>query len=262
MVELFYLLLGAIAGLMAGLLGIGGGLVIVPALSWFFDSQGVAPEILLHKAIATSLAVIAFSSLVSTYAHNRRGTIDWRLFARLTPSLSLGALLGAWLADSLSSDTLRICFSVFEISIALYLFWDTKPSAQRKLPATLNLSLLGGLVGLISALVGVGGGTLVVPIFLLCNVPVRVAISTSAALAFPIALCGSLGFIFFGAVSGSGQTWHSNSYIDWQAFAYIAVASMLLAPVGAQLAHALPTAMLKKGFAVLLAVIGLLMLVS
>lgn len=257
----FYLLLGAIAGVMAGLLGIGGGLVIVPALTWFFDSQGVAPEILLHKAIATSLAVIAVSSLASTYAHHLRGTIQWRLFTRLAPSLSLGALLGAWLAESLSSDTLRICFSVFEIAIALYLGFDKNPSAQRKLPGTLGLSVIGATVGVISALVGVGGGTLIVPLFLLCNVPVRDAISTSAALAFPIALSGSLGFLFFGAVSATADVAHS-SYIDWQAFAFITLASILFVPLGARLAHALPTATLKKAFAVLLAVIGLLMLIS
>lgn len=256
--DAWYLLIGALAGILAGLFGVGGGLVVVPTLTWLFASQGVATDILLHKAVGTSLAVIVITSLVSGYAHQRRGGVRWPLFLKLAPALSLGALLGAWLADSLSSDSLRVCFSIFEIAVALYLGLDISPSAYRKLPGKVSLAFIGFAVGMISSLVGVGGGTLIVPLFLICNIPIRDAISTSAALAFPIALSGSLGFIFLGAIANDGFTWRS-TYVDWHAFALIASASIMFTPLGVRLAHTLPTSILKKAFAALLAALGLAM---
>lgn len=251
--------LGAFAGLLAGLFGVGGGLVIVPVLAWLFHRAGVPPELLMHMAIGTSLATIVFTSLSSIWAHHRYGAVLWDAFRRLTPGIVLGAALGATLADRLSGDWLRLIFGLFALGVALQMGLNLKPAPHRNLPGRWGMGGVGSVIGLVSAVVGIGGGSLSVPYLQWCNVPMRQAVATSAACGLPIAIAGALGFIITGWNAQALPAW-SSGYIHWPAFAGIVVASMLSAPLGARLAHHLPAAALKRFFALFLAFLGLRML--
>ncbi len=255
----FFLGLGALAGLLAGLLGVGGGLVIVPALAWWFDHQGLGGGQLMQLALGTSLASIVFTSLSSVAAHHRRGAVRWGEVARLAPGILIGALLGAALADALPSEQLRRVFALFELMVAVQMGLSLRPRAARALPARLGMGAAGGGIGLVSSIVGIGGGTLTVPFLSWCGVVMREAVATSAACGLPIALAGALGYLLMGW-GEAGLPPGTLGYIHPQALLGIAAASVLFAPLGARLAHALPGAQLKRLFALLLALIGLRML--
>lgn len=250
---------GAFAGLLAGLFGVGGGLVIVPVLALLFARAGFPPEVLMHLAIGTSLATIVFTSISSVRAHHHHGAVRWELVWQLAPGIVVGAWLGAALADRLQGDSLRIVFGVFELLVALQMGFNWRASAQRQLPGRPGMGLAGGGIGAVSAVVGIGGGTLTVPFLQWCNVPMRQAVATSAACGLPIAVAGALGFV----VSGWGHELLpplSSGYLYWPAFAGVVCASVLFAPLGARLAHTIPAAQLKRFFAIFLAMLGLRML--
>jgi len=254
-----YLLLGSAAGILAGLLGVGGGLVIVPVLAWSFHRTAMPSDMVMHLAIGTSLATIVFTSLSSVWAHHRRGAVLWDAFRRLTPGILLGAAVGAALADRLPSDTLRLIFGLFELGVAVQMGLNLRPVPHRSLPGRWGMSGVGSVIGLVSAVVGIGGGTMSVPFLQWCNVPMRQAVATSAACGLPIALAGALGFVLTGWDS-QGLPAGSSGYLYWPAFAGIVAASILFAPLGARLAHLLPTSTLKRFFALFLVFLGLRML--
>ncbi|MCK5480605.1 MAG: sulfite exporter TauE/SafE family protein [Gammaproteobacteria bacterium] len=256
---LTYLLTGAAAGLMAGLLGIGGGLVIVPALALFFASQGFATETLMHFAVGTSLATIIPISISSLLAHHRRNSIDWQAVRGLVPGIMAGALAGAWLARQLGSPGLALLFGVFEILVAVHLLIGRQAGAHRALPGAAGLGVAGAVIGGISAMLGIGGGTLSVPFLLWNRVDIRTAVGTAATCGLPIAIAGAAGF----AISGwkvAAPAGLNSGFIYWPAVFWIALASVPMAPVGARLAHSLPRTMLQRVFALLLALIGLKMI--
>ena len=253
--------MGALAGLLAGLFGIGGGLVIVPVLALVFAGQGVDPAVIMHLAIGTSLATIVITSLSSIRAHHRRGAVDWPVFRRITPGIVVGGVLGSGLASMLSSDVLRTAFALFLLLVALRMAFDLAPQAHRQLPGRPGMGLAGTLIGAVSTLMGIGGGTLSVPFLTWCNVAVRRAVATSAAIGLPIAVTGTIVYL----ITGWGQTVLpplSLGYINLPAFVGIVVASTLFAPLGARLAHTLPERLLKRFFAVFLAVLGLRLLLG
>ncbi len=257
---LIYLTTGSFAGLLAGLLGVGGGLIIVPVLALSFAAQGMADEVVMHLAVGTSLATIIFTSLSSVYAHHRRGAVLWSAFVAMTPGIVLGALGGALMARWLPTLSLRYLFGAFELFVALQMALSLKPAAHSGLPGRWGMSAAGAVIGGASALVGVGGGTLSVPFLLWCNVTIQRAIATSAACGLPIAVAGTAGFM----ISGWGNTQlpaGSSGYLYWPALFGVAGASVLLAPLGARLAHSLPTARLKQLFALLLLGLALRMLI-
>ncbi len=258
---LLYLLLGAFAGLMAGLLGVGGGLVIVPVLAFVFAQQGVAEPVIMHLAIGTSLATIVFTSLSSVHAHHRHGAVLWPVFWQLLPGIVMGALFGAWVADRLATTPLRIFFALFEFYVAVQLTLNIRPAPHRVLPGRAGLFGAGGMIGTVSSLVGIGGGTLTVPFLLWCNVAMRQAVGTSAACGLPIAVAGSLGFVIAGW-DETGLPSGSTGYVYWPAFAGIVAASILTAPLGARLAQVLPAATLKRIFAGLLVIFAVKMVVN
>ena len=262
MIELFiYLLVGALAGTLAGLLGVGGGLIIVPAIAAVLAQQAVPHAMVMQIALGTSLATIVLTAISSIRAHHARGAVLWPTVWRLTPGIVIGAWIGAWVAHGLDGDVLRIIFGLFALGVALQLAVGAAPAAHRQLPGNAATGVAGGTIGFISAIVGIGGGTLTVPFLTWCNVPMRNAVATSAACGLPIALAGTLGFIWNGwTVAGRPEP--SVGYIYLPAFAGVAVASILFAPYGARLAHTLPAARLKRIFALLLAVIGARMLLS
>lgn len=256
---LIYLGTGAFAGLLAGLLGVGGGLIIVPVLAISFAAQGIAGEVQMHLAVGTSLASIIFTSLSSVYAHHRRGAVLWPAFRAMTPGIVFGALTGAVIARWLPTLSMRYLFGAFEIFVALQMALSLKPAPHRALPGTLAMSSAGAVIGGLSALVGVGGGTLTVPFLLWCNVTMQRAIATSSACGLPIAAAGAVGFVVNGWDHAQLPPW-SSGYLYWPALIGIATASVLFAPLGARLAHNLPTVVLKRFFSLLLLGLAIRML--
>ena len=253
-----YLLTGAVAGVMAGLLGVGGGLVIVPALVFAFAARGFDASVLMHLALGTSLASIVFTSLSSLRAHHARGAVRWDVVQGLTPGIVAGTLGGAWLAGGLTAGLLRGIFVVFVFYVATQMLLGFKPRPSRQLPPRAGLWGAGGVIGTVSSLVGIGGGTLTVPFLGYCNVGLHQAIGTSAAVGLPIALAGSAGYVWAGW-SQAGLPPGTLGFIHLPALAGVVVASVLTAPLGARLAHALPVPALKRVFAGLLYLIGLKM---
>ncbi|WP_308447312.1 sulfite exporter TauE/SafE family protein [Parachitinimonas caeni] len=252
---LIYLMVGCAAGFLAGLLGVGGGLIIVPALIWAFGLLHFAPDHLMHLALGTSLASIIFTSISSVRAHHARGAVKWQVVRRMGGGLVLGTFLGAGLASQLPSTGLKWFFCIFAYLVAAQMLANFRPKPSRTLPQTGGLLGVGGVIGAISSFVGIGGGSLSVPFLAWCNVPLPNAIATSAALGFPIAVGGLAGYLAHG--------WHSQGlppgalgFVYLPALAGIVFASMLTAPLGATLAHRLPVATLKKCFALLLIVVA------
>jgi len=260
--ELFfsYIGLGVIAGFAAGLLGVGGGLIIVPVLILIFQSKHFSPDIIVHLAIGTSLATIIFTSLSSIYAHHFRfKAVRWDIAKQLTPGIIMGALLGAIIADVVSAKNLQQFFGFFELFVALQMAFNIKAHAVRTLPKITGMLAAGTGIGVISSIVGIGGGTLTVPFLSWCNVKMQEAVATSAACGLPIAVAGCVGFIFTG---WNEFTLPENSlgYVYWPAFLSIVIASMFVAPLGAWLAHRLSAAKLKRFFSLVLLMLGLNML--
>lgn len=251
---LLYGFTGACAGIMAGLLGVGGGIVIVPMLAYIFTKQNMPTEVIHHLALGTSLASIIFTSLSSTRAHHGRDAVEWDIVRKITPGILAGGLLGAWLAAQLSTRSLKAFFVLFLFSVAVQMLLDIKPKAHRSynLFGFLNF---GTIIGGVSSMVGIGGGTMSVPFLLRCNVTMHNAIGTSAAIGFPIALAGAAGYAVNG-LSDISLPANCLGYISLPALCGVALASIFTAPLGARLAHGLPVRKLKKIFAGLLIIIA------
>lgn len=256
-----YLALGCIAGLAAGLLGVGGGLIIVPGLVLALKHQGFDDSMLMHLALGTSLASIAFTALASAWAHQRRGALDWRLVRGLSLGMLLGSLTGALAADRISSASLQVLFAAFELCMAVYLIVGA-PAVRRALVraiSRLELFLVGGGIGALSAILGIGGGTLTVPYLCWRGRGIHQAVAVSAACGLPIALAGALGYGWAGR-DAPGLPALATGYVYWPAWLGIIVTSLLFAPLGARLAHALPVARLQRVFGMVLLFIAVSML--
>lgn len=256
---LSYALLGATAGTTAGLLGVGGGIIVVPGLAFLMAGGPVPPDRLMQFAVGTSLANIIVTSLSSIRAHQQRGAIRWSVVARLAPGIVVGAALGAAVASVLPTRTLAIVFGTFLVIVAIRLALSGQPAAHRQLPGTPGLAAWGGGIGAASSLLGIGGGSITVPLLAWCNVPMRQAVATSAACGLPIAVVGAAGFAVAGLGSG---TPFATGYLYWPAFAALAPTSVLFAPLGARLAHNLPVGLLRQGFALFALVVGVRMLIG
>jgi len=253
---LAYIALGLFTGFFAGMLGIGGGLVMVPTLTMMFTAQaGFPPNEVLHLALGTSMATILFTSLASLRAHHQHGAVLWKIVFQITPGILLGTLLGTFFAGSVPSRPLALFFTVFVCLVAAQMILNLKPKAARELPGFGGVFAVGSGIGAVSALVAIGGGSLTVPFLTWCNVRVQHAIGTSAAIGFPIAFGGSLGYIFNGWGHADLPPW-SLGYVHLPAFAWLVPSSMLIAPLGARLAHRLPVATLKRLFAGILIVLA------
>ena len=246
---LAYIALGLFAGLFAGMLGVGGGLVMVPTLTMMFAAQAGFPLAeVLHLALGTSMAAILFTSLASLRAHHRHGAVLWQVVVQITPGILVGTLIGTLFAGSVPSRPLALFFMAFVCLVAGQMILDLKPKPSRELPGALGVFGVGTGIGALSALVAIGGGSLTVPFLTWCNVRVQNAIGTSAAVGFPIAVGGSLGYIFNGWEHPGLPPW-SIGYVYLPALVWLIPASMLIAPLGARLAHRLPVATLKRLFA-------------
>lgn len=258
---LLYLAVGLIAGFLAGLLGVGGGLIIVPILIFIFTAQHFPEAHLVHIALGTSLASIMFTSISSFRAHHARGAVNWHIVRTVTPGIVVGTLLGSLLAAHLSTAFLKGFFVVFLLYVGTQMMLNIKPAGSRQLPGVIGMFAAGSVIGGVSSLVGIGGGTLSVPFMTWCNVKMHEAIGTSAAIGFPIAVAGAVGYVANGwAVPGLPA--HSLGFVSLPATAGVVVASILTAPLGARLAHRLPVAQLKKVFAILLYTMGIKMAIG
>ncbi|MDR0806208.1 MAG: sulfite exporter TauE/SafE family protein [Enterobacteriaceae bacterium] len=256
---LAYLMLGAVVGFMAGLLGIGGGGIMVPILTALFSAQGVPAEHLVHMALGTSMASIVFTAFASARAHHSHQGVLWQVVLKITPAILIGTLSATWIAAMIPTKALGIFFSCFMAYVAIQMVLNIKPKPSRQLPGAVGMSVAGLTIGGISALVAIGGGSLTVPFLTWCNVRIQQAIGTSAAVGLPIALSGALGYMING--------WHAANlpdytigYVYLPAVVLISAVSYFTAPVGAKLAHRLPVAVLKKVFAGLLVLLSLKML--
>ncbi|MES2489766.1 MAG: sulfite exporter TauE/SafE family protein [Pseudomonadota bacterium] len=258
-----FLATGAVAGVLAGLFGVGGGLIIVPALAWLLPRHGVDASVVMQLAIGTSLAVISATSISSTFAHHKRSGVLWPILQRLAPGLVAGAIMGGFVADALTGNALKKIVGVGALLVALQMWLDLKPQTPR-IPRPLgNIELLsaGGIIGILAALIGIGGGSLTVPYLSLRGISMREAVGTAAAAGMPIAWAGAVGFMLAGHGQAHLPTW-TLGYVSLAGFVGIASASVLTAPIGARLAHTLPPKALKRAFALMLFLIGLGMLLD
>jgi len=255
-----FLLTGAFAGFAAGLLGIGGGLIIVPVLYFVFSAQSYPPEHLMHMALATSLATIVFTSISSTRAHHKKLAVIWPLVLIISPGIIIGAWFGGIFASAIDNSSLRSFFAFFELFVAINLIFKKQPS-QHEINIKRPAATAGGIViGFVSTIVGIGGGTLTVPFLHWFNVSMRKAVATSAACGFPIALIGTFSYLYASYEQQIGS--HFFGYIHIPALLFIAVSSFMFAPLGAKVAHAIPEKALRLCFSFLLFVLSLAMFLN
>ena len=250
---------GAIAGIFAGLLGVGGGIIIVPLLSLLFPFMNVPQEYIHHLALGTSLASIMVTSISSARAHNARKSVRWDIFKSITPGILLGTFSGGIIAAHIPTLQLKVFFVIFLYIVALDMLFGKKPQGVRTLPTPIYISCIGSGIGLLSSFVGIGGGTMSVPFMTFCSIPMHTAVGTSSAIGFPIAVAGTLGYIV-GGYNVQNLPEFTLGYVHLLAFASIAIASFLTAPIGARLAHNLPVPTLKRIFACFLIFISSKML--
>jgi uncharacterized membrane protein YfcA len=272
---LIYLAAGVFVGFFAGLLGIGGGSVMVPILSLTFVKLGYSNEHVIHMALATSMATILPGAFASTRTHHAHKAVNWVVVKKMTPGILVGTLVGTVFAYFSSTTFLKYFFVGFMFFLAAQLVFGPKPraapaapevagstaQANRTLPRTAGMVSFGALMGFVSSLAGIGGAVLTISFLTWCNVKIHEAIGTSAAVGFPIALAGTVGYVVTGMMDHDLPEW-SLGYVYMPAFFGIALTSFFAAPIGAELAHKLPVAMLKKVFMVFLVALAIKMAIS
>ncbi|MFP6788694.1 MAG: sulfite exporter TauE/SafE family protein [Thalassolituus sp.] len=253
---LLYLIVGAIAGVLAGLFGVGGGMVIVPVLIFTFAAQGVSDSVATHMAVATSLATIVFTSMSSVWEHHRNGAIDWSIVKAMTAGIVGGTFVGVLLITSVPGPVLQNIIGVFALLLSIKMYFNIEPVSTGKRPSAAGLMSAGGVIGFGSSWFGIGGGTFTVPYLSWMRFPMRQAVATSAACGIPIALTGAVSNVLTGWGHADLPEW-TTGFLFWPAILGIAITSVPFARVGARLAHRLDAVLLKKAFAVLLFVVGI-----
>ncbi len=256
-----YLAIGAIVGFFAGLLGIGGGLVMVPMLVFVFSAQGFASEHLMHVSIATAIATIVFTSISSVRAHHVRGAVDWKIARAMAPGTLAGAFGASLAAGLISTRPLAVVFTVLVFYAATQMLIDVKPKAGRELPGAAGVFAAGAVIGGVSSLLAAGGAFLSIPFLAWCHVPLRRAIGTAAANGFPIAVAGTVGYVLQGLRVGELPP-GSFGFVYLPALALVVTTSMLTAPLGASVAHRTPVARLRIVFALVMYALAARMLAS
>lgn len=256
---ILFLLVGGIAGFLSGLLGIGGGVIVVPAMTWVLAWAGTPQSMLMHIAAGTSLAAMIITAIAAAWSHHKRGNVDWKMWSYLLPATLIGAVLGVWLASLLNTRVLSIIFACMLLLIALQILFFAKPEGHaKKSPHFFVTSIMGLIVGVASGLLGIGGGALLIPFLLFYNFPMNRTSGTSAACILPIALVGAIGFMITGSLHPLAMKLpYSTGFIYWPAFFGIAIGSVALVPVGTWLGAKVNKELLKKCFAVLLILIAL-----
>ncbi len=255
-----YLVAGLVSGLLAGLFGIGGGLIIVPILMLVFGWQGMSSDIAIHVAIATSLMTISVTSLSSMLAHHKYGTTQWHLVKKLAPSLVLGSFAGAYIASSMPSHILKIWFGVFALLVAIKMWLPAPKSVSTRFLSAPGMFAAGSITGIVSAMVGIGGGSLVVPYLVMSGISMQRAVGTAAACGLPIAISGAIAYILIGSQLEHIEGQWQSGFVHWQAFIGIIATSIWVAPLGAKLAKILPSHILSRLFSIFLFILGVVFL--
>ncbi len=256
-----YTLIGAVAGSLAGMLGIGGGIIIVPALSFIFTQNSAIPQQLtMQIASGTSLASMLFTAPSSIRAHARLSGIHWQVFIQLLPGICLGTLSGAFLADRLETSWLKLLFGLFLIFIAMQLLKTRPANTPKRFPPQWLHYILSYLIGFKSGLLGLGGGTLIVPYLHYCGVELRKIVPLSALCSMTVAVLGTLTFMATGAMQAHLPA-YSTGYVYWPAVLGIAIPSFFFAPSGAKLSYVLPVKQLRYGFVLIVILTAIRLLV-
>ena len=256
-----YLLTGVLVGFLAGLLGIGGGMVMVPALVFIFRAKGFPSEHLMHLALATAITTIVFTSISSVRAHHAHGGVDWPIARSMAPGIVAGSFAAALIAGLVPTRLLAVFFTVFLFFAATQMLLQRRPTATRGLPGAIGLFGVGAGIGGLASLLAAGGAFLSIPFLTWCNVSLRSAIGTAAAIGFPIALAGSAGYVVQG-LRASGLPEGCLGFVYLPALVLIVATSMLVAPWGARLAHRLPVGRLRVVFALMLYALAARMLMT
>ena len=258
---LAYAAAGAFVGFMAGLLGIGGGMTLVPVLSALYSAQGLASDHIVHMALATAMASVMFTSSSSVFAHHRMGAVDWSVFRRMAPGMVVGALGSTLASGWLPQRALALAFAAIVYAGATQMLLNRKPSQARSLPAPGPMFAIGLAIGMICGLVSAGGAFLTVPFMLFCGVGMHRAIGTGAAVGIPVAVVGTVGYVLAG-LAVPGLPAYTLGFVYLPALAVVVAVSVLLAPVGARFAHRMPVVTLKRVFALLLFILATKMAVT
>ena len=257
---LMLMLCGSISGFLAGLLGIGGGMILVPFMILVFNHLGFSQEVIVHMAIATGMCTILFTTSSAIWAHHKHGSIDWKLVAALSPGMIFGGLIGgSELFEALKTSWLSLFFAVFIVYTSIQMLLNKKPKAGRDLPGALGLFSFGGFAGALASLVGAGGAFITVPFMLWCNVKPHTAMATSSGLGLPVAAAATLGYMY-GSWGNPNLPAGSMGFVYLPAVACIVVVSIFTAPFGAKLARKLDVAQLKRVFGVMLLLLAAFML--
>jgi len=246
-----YLLIGAGVGFMAGLLGIGGGMLQVPLMVFVFTAKNYPPEHVMHMAIATAMATIPFTAAASVRAHHQRSNVDWRIVRWMLPGLLAGAALGALSTGAIPGRPLAIFFTVFIFFAATNMFFDISPKSRAQLPGAIGLLSFGTVTGAISSFLAAGAAFITIPFMTWCSVPLKRAIGTAAAIGFPLGVAGTLGYVW-GGWARPGLPAGTIGFIYLPALVLIVVTSMPMAPIGARVSAALPVRQLRRVFGIVL----------
>ncbi len=256
-----YLAIGAGVGFLAGMLGIGGGALQIPLLVWLFEAQGLPDEHLVHLAVGTGMATIVFTSVSSARAHAARGAVRWNIVKAMTPGILAGGLAGSLLASSIPRLVFATLFVATVYAAGVNMLFERKPNPTRTLPGPAGIFAAGAAISGVSAFAAVGGAFMSVPFMMWCNVPMIHAIGTAAAIGFPIAAAGTVGYIAGGWGAPGLPPW-SVGFVYLPALLGVTIASMAVAPLGAAVAHRVPTRVLRKVFAALFFVLATRMLIG
>ncbi|MBY0528806.1 MAG: sulfite exporter TauE/SafE family protein [Rhabdochlamydiaceae bacterium] len=255
LVAIAYLAIGSVAGILAGLLGIGGGIVTVPSLLLVFNLLGYPQAYLMHMAIGTSLAAMVFNTISSTCAHHKRQGVLWNIVRKMLPGLVIGSVLGAISAEYLSGIILEIFFGCFLMGIGILFLRKHKPHLEEhKLPRPAIFTLISTGIGWLSNLLGIGGGVITVPVLTSFKLQSKKAIGTSAATSLCISFIGALCYLWVGL--GKLPFEETVGYINLPAFALIGIATFIAAPIGAKWTHQLPEHLLKRFLGGMLILVG------
>ncbi|MEO0647264.1 MAG: sulfite exporter TauE/SafE family protein [Cyanobacteria bacterium J06650_10] len=250
-------LLGITAGISAGMLGIGGGMIIVPGLFYLFSLIHLPEQALIHMAAGSAMGIMLFTASASTWSHHARGDVQWNIFKQVMPGIAVGVVIGTLLSSHIDAHWLEIIFGVFLLVVASKILLDWTPNFEadkRQEPSRSVASAVGSLIGLKSGILGIGGGALSVPFLLYCGLPMKHASGTSASFTLPIAITGTVAFALLSPTDP--QIHWSTGYIYWPAIALVAPFTVLGAPLGTLLSHRVPADQLRRIFAVLLLGVG------
>jgi len=261
-----FLALGACTGLLAGMFGIGGGSLLVPALIFIFYGMGFDESIVIYLAIGTSLTSIFFSALSSSYSHHLKQSVAWSLVVPLSIGMMIGAIIGSRYATSLDSSDLKIIITIFLFAVGMEMIFNYSQFIISKTKKALSISNItapvhGAWIGFLSAIIGIGGGSFTTPLMIAGGYNIRKGIGTAAACGAPIAIAGALGYMFFGQGNLNLPNLTSG-FIYWPAVAGISFASILTAKIGANFSHSLPEVTLKRMFGIFLTIVGVMVMIS